>query len=242
MGYFTISKTTLTIIIILWSLTLVRSIVIMFGKKVFKDASMNENSAIYPIINLFSMLEALNISAYLGILLFVPVLNLIVLLVMSIKLGQKYNCDMGLKLGLICLPIIFYPVLFNSGNSVSEMSKETFLALDSAKSESINLMTEEEIKKENDSPYDLDPAVDSIFKSDVDMMEPVEAYRATKLDQDILDKLKDLSMEDPELKLEKNENVSYFDLDSEIKRNNITNDNKFTEEIKKEEDIEFIDL
>lgn len=242
MGNFTISKTTFTIIIIIWLLTLVRSIVIMFGKKVFRDSSMNENSAVYPIINLFSMLEALNISTYLGILLFIPIINLFVLILMSIKLGEKYNCDMGLRIGLILLPIIFYPSLFNSGSSTNEMSKETFLALDSAKSESINLLTEEEIRKENDSPYDLDPAIDSIFKSELDMMEPVESYKATKLDQDVLDKLKDLSMEDQDINTsQKNENISYFDINGEVEEKT-NSGNKLIEEIKKDDEIEFIDL
>lgn len=241
MNNLTMSKSTLMVIIIIWTFTLIRSIIIMFGKKVFKDSSINEKSASIPILNLFSMLEVLDISTYLGILLFIPIVNLFVLMLMSIKLGQKYDCDILLQMGLILLPPVFYFVLFNNNKTINKETSDTFYALDSAKSESINLMTEEEIKKENDSPYDLDPAVDSIFKSELDLIEPAETYRATRLDQDVLDKLKDLSnSEENNKQVNSEENVSYFDL-NEDKKTDI-NDNSLIKEIKNEEEIEFIDL
>ena len=51
------SRRVFVIIGIIWSFTLLRSILIMLaGKNIFKRASKNEKTALYPVINLFTML------------------------------------------------------------------------------------------------------------------------------------------------------------------------------------------
>lgn len=186
------SNTVFTVIGVIWSLTLLRSILIMIsGKNIFKKAAKNETTAFYPIINLFTMLEICDISTFFGILLFIPVLNLIVLFMMSYKLGVVFNTSLGYKIGLVMFPLMFY-LLLSIGNKQYKLSDEAyFKAMDRIKDKDINLMTDEEIRKANESlPPEEKEEVDSIFKSNIQMMEQVEPYKAAKIDLLGLEKLK----------------------------------------------------
>lgn len=219
------TKLVVTIILIIWLLTPLRSITIMIGgKKIFIKANKGEKSNVYPIINLFSMLEIANVSTYYGIIFFVPVANLIVLTLMSYKLGNAFKVGFLYKLGLILLPIVFYPLL-GSGKRIYKLRDDNyFKALDTARAESINLMTEEEIKEENNSqPYEEEKIdVDSIFKSDVQMMEQQAPYKAAKIDLYGMEKLKNKDEEkksldemlktQEQIQQEKKDNIETLDL------------------------------
>lgn len=250
----TVSQTFLYIVIGIWCLTILRSILLMMGKKVYKDASMNEKNALIPIINLFSMLEIVDLSSYLGILLFIPLVNLIVLVMMSYKLGKVYNCDFGFIMGLVFLPVVFYISLFNSTKSYKNRRNDTFAALESVKDDNINLLTEEEIKAQNDSPYDLDPCVDSIFKSKLDTIEEAPAYKASKLDKDIIDNLKDLGEEENPFepikriehlyneKEEKEKEEQEKILEENIETEDNKSNDKFVSELSKKDKVEYVDF
>ena len=218
------TKLIVTIILIIWLLTPLRSITIMIGgKKIFIKANKGEKSNLYPIVNLFSMLEIANISTYFGILFFVPVINLLVLTYMSYKLGDAFKVKFFYKLGLIIIPIVFYPIL-GSGDRIYKLRDDNyFKALDNARAESINLMTEEEIQEENKEPYEEEKIdVDSIFKSDIEMMEQTAPYKAAKIDLYGMEKLKNQdeekkSLEDmlktqEEIQKEKKEDLETLDL------------------------------
>jgi len=220
----TTSKTVLTIVLIIWLLTPLRSITIMIGgKKIFVKAAKGDKSSMYPILNLFSMLEIVDISSYFGILFFVPVANLIVLTLMSYKLGDAFNATFLNKIGLMLLPIVFYPLL-GSSNKIYKLSDDNyFKALESAKSESINLMTEEEIQKENEIPYEEDNVkVDSIFKSKIESVEQAAPYKAAKIDLYGMQKLKNQDEEkksieemlksQEEIQKEKKDDIETIDL------------------------------
>lgn len=193
MGNISMAKTVVTMILIIWLLTPLRSITIMIGgKKIFFKAGKGEKANVYPILNLFSMLEIANITTFAGILFFVPVVNLVVLSLMSYKLGDAFKVGYLYKIGLVFLPIIFYPLL-GSGNRIYRLKDDNyFKALDNARAESINLMTEEEIQQENNQqPYEEEKVdVDSIFKSDIQMMEQAAPYKAAKIDLYGMEKLK----------------------------------------------------
>ena len=182
------SKTLLTIIIVIWFFTLLRSITIMIGgKQIFKKASKNEKSAMYPILNLFSMLEIAEVSTYYGILFFVPVANLVVLSVMSYKLGSAFKTSTGYKILLVLLPIIFYPALGKSDKQYKLKDDNYFIAFDTIRNENINLMTDEEIKEEvnnNTSPGVEEEKidVDSVFKNKQQLEEKASPYKAAKID------------------------------------------------------------
>ena len=184
------SKMLLTIVLIIWLMTLGRSVTIMIGgSDIFRKASRGEKGAIIPILNLFSMLEIVDISTYFGILFFVPVLNLFVLTAMSYKLGVVFKTKFSYKLGLVILPIIFYPLLGKSDKAYKVKDENFFRALDSVKNQSVNLMTQEEINEDVSKNLALDDDedevtnVDSVFKREqtVAQMED-EKYKASKID------------------------------------------------------------
>lgn len=187
----------------IWSFTLFRSILIMIaGKGIFKKAAKNEKTALYPILNLFTMLEICEINTFWGILLFVPILNIIVLLMMSYKLGVVFNTNTGFQIGLVVFPLMFY-LLLSVGNKPYKLSdEEYFKAMDKIKEKNINLMTDEEIQIElSKLPEEENNDVDSIFKSNIQMMEQVEPYKAAKIDILGMEKLKNhVSDDDPTLR------------------------------------------
>ncbi len=181
----TTSKLILRIVIMIWLLSLGRSLLIMIGgNKLFRKASKGEKTAFYPILNLFTMLEIVDVSTFFGILFFIPVINLIVLVLMSYKLGVVFNCSTGYKLGLILLPIIFYPMLCFSNKQYKVSDEEYFKALDNARGGKATLMTNENPTPQNMfiNEEEAQSTIDSIFKSEYDMMEPPEKYKASKID------------------------------------------------------------
>ena len=222
----TTSKMILTIILIIWLLTPLRSITIMIGgKKIFIKAAKGEKTCLYPIVNLFSMLEIAGVSTFLGILFFVPVANLFVLTLMSYKLGQVFKVGFFYKIGLIVFPIGFYPLL-GTGKRIYKLKDDNyFKALDNARADNINLMTEEEESPvSNDSqPYEEEQVeVDSIFKGNVQVLEKNAPYKAAKIDLYGMEKLKNQEEEkksveemariQQETQKEKKEEVETLDL------------------------------
>ena len=208
--------------LILLSMTFIDSIVIIFGgKKLFKKAQKNEKSAMYPVANLFTVLEITEMSTFYGILFFVPVVNCVVLSIMFYKLGNVFSTSGLFKVGLMFLPVIFFPILASSDKQYKLSDEEYLLKLDSAKDYSVNLLSDEELKEKfKETEETKENEVDSIFKSEVQMMDEVEPYKAKRNDF--------IEMENT------NNNVEFVDLNDNIK------DEK--KKIKNGEKIEMIDL
>lgn len=208
--------------LILLSMTFIDSIVIIFGgKKLFKKAQKNEKSAMYPVANLFTVLEITEMSTFYGILFFVPVVNCVVLSIMFYKLGNVFSTSGLFKVGLMFLPIIFFPILASSDKQYKLSDEEYLLKLDSAKDYSVNLLSDEELKEKfKETEETKENEVDSIFKSEVQMMDEVAPYKAKRNDF--------IEMENT------NNNVEFVDLNDNIK------DEK--KKIKNGEKIEMIDL
>ena len=157
----TASRTAVIIIATVWILTLGRSVIIMFGgNKIFKKAYKNENSAFIPVLNLFYMLEIGDISTFFGILFFVPFLNLLPLMLMGAGVGKNFKCTSGFKLGLIFLPIFFYPMLAFSDKSYKVSDEKYFKALFSVRGESTNLMTPDDTIQQTDTVVEEENPVD----------------------------------------------------------------------------------
>ena len=246
MGNMSITATRfmVTALIVIWCFSVVHSIVIMLCGSLFKKASINEKTALYPILNLFGMLEVCEVTTYLGILFFIPVLNLIPIIVMSIGLGKVFNASMGYKIGLVFLPVVFYPLLARSDCHYKMNQDDYFRALDNARSESINLMTQDEINDinnsvdENENQYNID----SIFKSKINDFEAPEPYRASKLDQEVIKRSENLPYEDTFFKpIEKSNDFQVLE-SPEKKVNNNTSTSMFTSELDRKEDVEIVDL
>lgn len=233
-------NTLVTVVFIVLGITFTRSILIMLGgKNIFKKAHKGEKTAYYPIINLFTMLEIVDMSIFWGILFFVPGVNLIVLMIMSYKLGTVFNTSFGFKMGLVFLPICFYPLLFISDKQYKISDEEYFKALDNAKGESINLMTQEELNAENNEVVDEGPLVDSVFKSDLDLMEEVTPYKASKIDLLGMEKEKAMSKEENIYEpIELKEPPKPVKEEPEVKEQH----SKFTSELDPKKDIEYVDL
>ena len=194
--------------------TVVFSVLIMIGgKKIFKKANRKESNALIPIINLFTMLEITGTSIFAGILFFVPILNIIVIMLMFYRLGESFNCGFLFKLGLVFLPIIFYPILAFSKKQYRTIDEEYFKLLDGSKNDNLNLLlTQEEIEVSNkdNSIEEENPKVDSIFKSDMEDKKASEPYKAVRIDILGLNKLKNNKKE--EVKDKKKNDVEYLDL------------------------------
>lgn len=234
-------NTLVTVVFIVLGITFTRSILIMLGgKNIFKKAHKGEKTAYYPIINLFTMLEIVDMSIFWGILFFVPGVNLIVLMIMSYKLGTVFNTSFGFKMGLVFLPICFYPLLFISDKQYKISDEEYFKVLDNAKDESINLMTQDEINAENNEIVDEGPIVDSVFKSDLQLMEKPAPYKAAKIDLLGMEKEKAMSKEENIFEpIEVKEPPKPIKEDSEAP---VESTSKFTTELDKKKDMEYVDL
>ena len=191
----TTTSKVLMIILGVWLLTVARSILIMFGgSRIFKKASKGEKTAFYPIINLFTMLDVVDISTFFGILLFVPGLNVIILIWMSYKLGYVFNTGIVYRLALVILPVIFYPALAFSDKSYKLTDEEYFKALDNSGSKLPTLETEEESVPEVVPDAEVEEQieeVDSVFKANYALGDKTAPYKAVKIDLLGMEKLKE---------------------------------------------------
>lgn len=231
----------LKLIIFVWLLSVVRSIAIMFCGTLFKKASKGAKTATYPILNLFGMLEVVELSPFLGILLFMPGFNAIVLFLMSLKLGKIFNAPMGMRVGLIFLDIAFYPMLAKSNVAYKVKNDDYMRALDSARSESINLMTQDEINEMNkmDEP-DPFSEVDSIFKSEVKQAFTTEPYKAVRKTQDENKPSETIAYVDDLFRpIERTEDFETVKTDENKPQEQ---QNMFTGELNREEKVEYFDL
>ena len=104
----------------------------------------------------------------------------------------------------------------------------------------ITLLTQEEIKAENNAPIEEKPHVDSIFKSDIEMMEEVAPYKAAKVDLLGMEKLKQSTPQEDMFKpIEQVEPPKPVEEEPEEQKKP---QSKFTTELDKKDEVEFIDL
>ncbi|MBQ6285086.1 MAG: hypothetical protein IJK67_02105 [Bacilli bacterium] len=214
-------------LIIALSLTLVYSILIMLGgNKIFKKANQKEVTAYYPILNLFTMLEITDTSIYLGILFFVPALNVIALSIMLYRLGKVFNTSIAYKIGLVLLPIVCYPLLAFGTYQYKVAKKNSDMM--NMKVDDINMMTQAELDKLNASlKEEENPKVDSIFKGNIKVDDDVQPYRAVKADVLGIQKLRNV------------DTSKGIDLKTYPENKSVQSQNQ---EHKKDDDVEFIDL
>lgn len=174
----------INICIVILCFTIIRSILIMIvGKHLFSKAKINVKSAYYPILNLFTLLEITDTPLFYGILFFIPILNLIPLILSSYKLGKTFNVSKKDLIGLMFLPIVFYPLVCKKDYKYKVEDEKYFEALENVKTDSVLLLSQEEIEELNKQKEEKEE-VDSIFKSEVQMMEEVEPYRAISFDNE----------------------------------------------------------
>ena len=110
------------IIIISMTISIIIS-VIMIGSmwKIFEDAGIPGWQSIIPILNIVRILQIVDLSGWLILLMIIPYLGGIIAFILHIiitsKLSEKYGRSVLFTIGLILLPIIFYPILAFSKNA-----------------------------------------------------------------------------------------------------------------------------
>ena len=79
--------------------------------KTFEKAGKPGWGAIIPLYNIILLLEIAGKPIWWIILFFIPLVNLIVAILVSIEVAKKFGKDVGFGLGLAFLGFIFYPIL-----------------------------------------------------------------------------------------------------------------------------------
>jgi len=87
--------------------------ILMFASawKVFVKAGKPGWAAIIPIYNVVVLLEIVEKPLWWIILYFVPLVNIVVTVLVSLALAEKFGRGTGFGIGLWLLPIVFYPIL-----------------------------------------------------------------------------------------------------------------------------------
>lgn len=79
--------------------------------KVFVKAGKPGWACLIPIYNVIVLLEIAGKPLWWIILLFIPFVNIVVFVLISIAVAEKFGKGLGFGLGLAFLPMIFFPVL-----------------------------------------------------------------------------------------------------------------------------------
>lgn len=79
--------------------------------KTFQKAGKPGWAAIVPIYNIIVMLEIARKPMWWILLLFVPLVNLVFLIIINLEIGKAFGKGTGFGLGLAFLSFIFYPIL-----------------------------------------------------------------------------------------------------------------------------------
>lgn len=109
--------------------------VLMFGAmwKLSTKAGQPGWAGIIPIYNLYVMLKVAGKPGWWLILLFIPIVNFIILILAEVEIARNFGKGGGFAVGLILLPIIFYPILaFGSAQYIGS-SEEGFMEIEEKK-------------------------------------------------------------------------------------------------------------
>ena len=93
--------------------------------KMFKKAQKPGWAALIPIYNFIVMLEIAGMSWVYIFLLFIPVANFIVLIMMNMKIATKFKKSSAFGIGMTFIPIIFIPMLAFSDETVEEKQENS---------------------------------------------------------------------------------------------------------------------
>ena len=97
------------VFMIVWLAIAVLMIVSMW--KVFTKAGKPGWASIIPIYNIWVLLEIAGKPGWWLILMFIPVVNFIILIIALAGVAANFGRGAGTVIGLIFLPVIFWPIL-----------------------------------------------------------------------------------------------------------------------------------
>jgi hypothetical protein len=86
-------------------------LVIVAGWKVFTKAGEPGWAIIVPIYNVIVMLKIAGKPLWWIILLFIPIVNLVIGILVAVAIAERFGKGAGFGVGLALLPFIFYPIL-----------------------------------------------------------------------------------------------------------------------------------
>jgi hypothetical protein len=79
--------------------------------KVFTKAGQPGWAAIVPILNTYFLCKIAGRPGWWVILMFIPFVNLIIWIILCIDVAKSFGKGVGFGIGLLLLPIIFFPIL-----------------------------------------------------------------------------------------------------------------------------------
>jgi hypothetical protein len=79
--------------------------------KVFTKAGQPGWAILIPIYNLYVMCKIAGRPGWWFILMFIPVVNIVIVIIVVIDIAKHFGKGVGFGIGLLILPIIFYPIL-----------------------------------------------------------------------------------------------------------------------------------
>ncbi len=95
-----------------WIIVIGIALVVIAGVwKTFEKAGKPGWAAIVPIYNFFVMLDIAGKPWWWFLLMFIPVVNLIIAIMICIAIAERFGKGVGFGLGLAFLGVIFYPIL-----------------------------------------------------------------------------------------------------------------------------------
>lgn len=79
--------------------------------KIFTKAGKPGWACIIPIYSTIVLLEIVGKPLWWILLLLIPIVNIVILIMVTNLLAKSFGKDVGFTIGLILLPFIFYPIL-----------------------------------------------------------------------------------------------------------------------------------
>ncbi|MGI6766039.1 MAG: DUF5684 domain-containing protein [Lentihominibacter sp.] len=113
-GYDSAYETTsLAVVIIPLIIVLAASVLIVIATwKIFKKAGEPGWNALFPGVNTYKLFKiAFCAEEPWFLLVLVPIANIVVSIIATIKLSERFGHGIGFGIGLILLPVVFFPIL-----------------------------------------------------------------------------------------------------------------------------------
>src|SRR6266480_5161734 len=79
--------------------------------KVFQPSRATGWAAIIPIVNTYFVCKVAGRPGWWVILMFIPFVNFIIGIILCIDIAKSFGKGVGFGIGLILLPVIFFPIL-----------------------------------------------------------------------------------------------------------------------------------
>lgn len=157
----------IAIFIYSWILSIAYGIVLTISYPIFIKTNRQTAGIYIPFYNIFVLCDLNGYKDKVALLFLLPFVNIVMGMLMSYKLKDKFNTNGAFTAGLLLLPAIFLPMLAYSNNGTEDdYEKED--------------KKEKSKEYEQEEPVDID--VDSIFKSPSQLREDEsKPYRAKRV-------------------------------------------------------------